>query len=160
MPRASDLYLDDILESIRRIERDSDRVLDLTGHFDGRAIREPALWTEAAYPALRDFLLEAAAEARPLLLDLAAHWSLAFAAGQRSIQSGAHALAHNLDQRIRSRTIAERYGTLHPFASAPNALLLFLGQLSRPFGRIQLHEHDFDATEPGAYTPSLRLPVS
>jgi len=80
--------------------------------------------------------------------------------GQHSVRSGAHALhlAHTLERLIRSRTLAERYGTLHLFASAPNALLFFLGQFARPFGRVQLYEHDFDSTEPGKYMPSLCLP--
>jgi SMODS-associated and fused to various effectors sensor domain/CHAT domain len=69
---------------IRSLEPLGDRpekTLDLTGHFHGRRIREYALWSSAVLPELSAFLLEATASRKPLLLDFAAHASLAFAAG-------------------------------------------------------------------------------
>jgi len=78
------------------------------------------------------------------------------------VEDGLHALqlAQDLSLRIKARTPEQRRKPLHLFASAPNALLFFLGQLGRGFGEIQLYEHDFDARgKPGAYMPSLRLPV-
>lgn len=69
---------------IRSLEPLGDRpeqTLDLTGHFDGRRIREAALWSSAVLPELSAFLLEATASRKPLRLDFAAHASLAFAAG-------------------------------------------------------------------------------
>jgi CHAT domain/SMODS-associated and fused to various effectors sensor domain len=77
--------------------------------------------------------------------------------GSRSVRGGGHALelAQELVLLTRSRSIAERSGTLHLFASAPNALLFYLGQLGRGLGRVQLYEHDFESAEPGAYRPSM-----
>jgi hypothetical protein len=76
------------------------------------------------------------------------------------VRDGLHALrlAEVLASRLGSRTAQERYGVLHLFAAAPNALLFFLGQLSYGFGRIQLYEHDFESGLPGAYIPSILLP--
>jgi hypothetical protein len=75
------------------------------------------------------------------------------------VRDGLHALqlAEVIASKMRDRTIQERQGILHLFAAAPNALLFFLGQLSRGLGRIQLYEHDFGG-EPGAYSPSILLP--
>jgi hypothetical protein len=78
-----------------------------------------------------------------------------------SVRDGLHALrlAEVIATKIASRTIQERYGIVHLFAAAPNALLFFLGQLSNGLGRIQLYEHDFESGAPGAYSPSILLPV-
>jgi hypothetical protein len=226
-------------------------ILDLTAFFRGRYIKEAALWQEEVYPRLAEFLLPYAKEKTPILLDLAAHLTLAFASGycleakagadvtvlQRSqtrvwrfraepgppregplwqegndlvlspqssavavavsatvgivddvtyylkksrravgrlipatiypkpsstsVEDGRHALqlAQSLAEKIRERSVAERRRPLHLFAAAPNALLFFLGQLARSFGPVQLYEHDFQSGKPGAYMPSLRLPV-
>jgi hypothetical protein len=77
------------------------------------------------------------------------------------VRDGLHALrlAEVIATKIASRTIQERYGVVHLFAAAPNALLFFLGQLSNGLGRIQLYEHDFESGLPGAYSPSILLPV-
>jgi hypothetical protein len=229
-----------------------DDVLDLTTFFedpDGRYIKRASLWRDEVYPLLREFLLRHGKERRPLILDFAAHATLAFAAGycleaksgldvtvlQRlrhggvkpwraeagparpgplwqeepeivldeekptvalavsathrvlsdveiylrksrkagrivpmtlypapgHVEDGLHALqlAQDLSLRIKSRTAEQRRKPLHLFASAPNALLFFLGQLGRSFGEIQLYEHDFPSGKPGAYIPSLRLPA-
>jgi len=68
------------------MEGDVDRLLDLRDHFDpeswqGRRIREDSWWHERVYPELREFLSEARRDRRALHLDLAAHTSIAFAAG-------------------------------------------------------------------------------
>lgn len=233
------------------LEGEADRVLDLTRHFDGRSIRDEALWHMEVLPELREFLAEGATTGRPLTLDLAAHQSLAFAAGsfleaksgveisvvQRgmkgtyswparpgelsdeplwrelesvgrdgaehdvavavsvtweiladvdlyvkreelpvgrilhaavapetsptAVRDGAHALrlAQTLGRAIRERSPEERLGTLHLFAAAPNALLVFLGQMAPALGPVQLYEYDFDTKAPGAYRPSFRLPA-
>ena len=231
------------------LEEEADRVLDLTRYFEGRWIHHEALWHGAVLPELRAFLAEGATTGRPLILDLAAHQSLAFAAGsfleaksgveisvvQRgqsgtyswlarpgevtdeplwrplesvaraeadhdvaaavsvtweilsdvelylareglpvgrivhalvapetsntAVRDGAHALrlAQGLGRELRRRTPEERLGTLHLFAAAPNALLVFLGQISPALGAVQLYEYDFDTKAPGAYRPSFRL---
>ena len=64
------------------LEAKAERKLDLVQYFDGRWIREPALWHEAVLPELGDFLDGAIHTGRPLILDLAAHQTLAFAAGR------------------------------------------------------------------------------
>lgn len=236
----------------------AEELLDLSDLFDpsdgGRFIRDPALWAESAYPRLEKFLLQHANPGRPLELDMAAHGTLAFAAGrileaksglditviqrgrggsggfrlppnpgpsateplwkaheertfdpesfdvalacavtreevlpdvdgyieeeklaigrrlqlsvlpephQKSVKDGHHALelAHQASQVIQRRSYEERKATLHLFWSAPNAWAFFLGQLSRPFRRVQLYEHDFEGLRGLMYFPSLRLPT-
>jgi hypothetical protein len=69
---------------IRSLEPLGDRpekTLILTEHFQGKSIKDPALWSSAVLPELSAFLVEATASRKPLLLDFAAHASLAFAAG-------------------------------------------------------------------------------
>ncbi|HTQ79572.1 MAG TPA: SAVED domain-containing protein [Thermoanaerobaculia bacterium] len=229
-------------------------MLDLRQYFggsNGRYIQDPAWWQSRVLPDLRTFLATAAAaENRPLHLNLAAHSSIAFAAGyflnsksgfditlrqrgqragewradagaavegpffaeepdrlrdvaaldvalavgisnpvvedveaylnrtgwpvrrilpatlakgtgQGGVRDGLHAmvLAEDLAQRIRRRTSAEREGVLHLFISAPNALLFFLGQIARNFGRVQLYEYEFGTGRLGAYRPSILLPA-
>lgn len=236
------------------MEAGTDRMLPLEDSFfgpGGRYIRLHSLWQEEILPRVREFLIEASKERGPVVLDLAAHASIAFAAGyclgtksgldvairQRSrreirelrgeltplpeeplwsdeadrpgsreavdvalsigitqdvlgdierfvkcnglkvsriltarlapnpgpegVRDGAHALhlAQSLHWKIKSRTMAERGGVLHLFASAPNAVLFFLGQLCRGVGTIQLYEYDFHTGAPGAYLPSIRLPL-
>ena len=68
------------------LEDHTDHLLDLCEHFDpesrdGRFIRDPAWWQERIFPAVRDFLYPFRLERRRILLDLAAHVSVVFAAG-------------------------------------------------------------------------------
>lgn len=90
----------------RDMEARNDAVLDLTQYFDpdspnGRFIKEKEWWQDKVFPDLRDFLLKSLDEHRPLLLDFAAHSSIAFAAGWLlEPKSG-------LDVRVRQRTGAE-----------------------------------------------------
>jgi hypothetical protein len=86
--------------------------------------------------------------------------TLADVPGPPGVRDGLHALAlaEDLAERIRRRTVHEREGLLHLFASAPAALLFFLGQLARDFGPLQLYEHDFGTGHFGAYRPSIALP--
>lgn len=62
-------------------EIDSDHLLDLDSSFDGRAIIDPEWWQTRVFPDLQDFLARVGRERRPVLLDFAAHQSIAFAAG-------------------------------------------------------------------------------
>jgi hypothetical protein len=247
------------------MENRTDDVLDLVELFDDRYIRQREWWQERVFPDLREFLLDRIDERRPLLLDFAAHSSIAFAAGwileaksgldirvrqrtqgdrelewspndgtapegdlwldepddipaphptrtpfpagegeeapdvalalavsqstvadqvkayverkalpvgrilratiapepgPRSVRGGAHALrlAQSLLARVRQRQPHERSGRVHVFAAAPNALVFYLGQLSRSFGRIVLYEHPFgDPNAWGKYQPSIEL---
>ncbi|HEV7504990.1 MAG TPA: SAVED domain-containing protein [Thermoanaerobaculia bacterium] len=73
-----------LLLGIRSLEPWGDRpetTLDLRGPFEGRIIRDPALWQTEILPKLKEFLHGAARDRQPLLLDFAAHASIAFAAG-------------------------------------------------------------------------------
>lgn len=63
------------------MERESHRFLSLASSFNGRPIRQAALWESRIQPTLQRFLSEVAGERRPLLLDLAAHQTIAFTAG-------------------------------------------------------------------------------
>ena len=76
-------------------------VLDLTDYFNDRYIKEKPWWQEKVFPELRTFLRKNIDESRPLLLDFAAHSSIAFAAGWLlEPKSG-------LDVRVRQRTGSE-----------------------------------------------------
>lgn len=75
----------------------NDHLLDLVGCFKDRFIQDKAWWQERVFPELRDFLARSVELGKPLLLDLAAHSSIAFAAGWRlEPKSG-------LDIRVRQR---------------------------------------------------------
>jgi len=63
------------------MEQRNDAVLDLVRWFDDRFIKDPAWWQEKVFPELRELLLAKSDPRRPLLLDFAAHASIAFAAG-------------------------------------------------------------------------------
>lgn len=70
----------------RDMESRNDHVLDLCEYFipdpqGGRYIKDPKHWQEDIFPRLRAFLREHYDPRRPLQLDLAAHASIAFAAG-------------------------------------------------------------------------------
>ncbi len=240
----------------REMKERCDAVQDFTESFDpdspnGRFIREQRLWQEKVFPDLREALLDFGDQQR-LHLDLAAHQSIAFAAGwlleaksglkvrvkqrtqgnpldwhpedgsapqgqlwldredielssagpdvamalsvsnpevapevrdyvereglavgriidavvapqpgQRSVKGGEHSLrlAQALVHRVRQRRPHERGGRLHLFGSAPNALLFYLGQLSRSFGRVVLYEYAFNVADGySRYQRSIELP--
>src|SRR5689334_15306468 len=64
------------------MEKEGYPVLDLTSYFvENRFIRRQEDWQEKIFPELREFLLRYVREDRPVLLNLAAHTSIAFAAG-------------------------------------------------------------------------------
>ncbi len=235
------------------MEERTDRVLDLTRYFDDRFIKRPAWWQEKVFPELRTFLQKRVDPHRPLLLDFAAHSSIAFAAGwlleskrglevavrqrvsgkgefewhpargvvprealwqerpdveispaapdvavavsvsqedvaghvrtfvqrkrlpvgrivdaviaprpgQTSVEEGAHALAlaEALITRLRMRYPHEREGVLHLFCAAPNALVFYLGQLSRSLEKVVLYEHPMGTKGAyGHYQRSIELP--
>ncbi|HYX26113.1 MAG TPA: SAVED domain-containing protein, partial [Thermoanaerobaculia bacterium] len=84
LPPGEEGALGPLLLGIRSLEPWGDRpetTLDLRGAFDGRTIRDPALWQTEVLPRLKEFLYEAAKDRQPLHLDFAAHASIAFAAG-------------------------------------------------------------------------------
>lgn len=91
----------------------------------------------------------------------ALHLEILGGASRTSVTGGSHALrlAQVLGREMRKRTGEEWEGTLHFFASVPNALMVFLGQLAPALGTIQLYEYEFEATGPErTYWPSFRLP--
>lgn len=231
----------------------NDHFLDLADHFKGRFIHRQDDWQDIVFPRLRDFLLDHIDPRRPVLLDFAAHSSIAFAAGwvleaksgldvrvlqrtgemgeipwhpddgsagegelwlerpdiklrrgapdvalslavsqpdvakhvrayirrkglpvgrivdaviapepgQRSVRGGAHALrlAQAFLPHLRERRPHERDGCLHLFCAGPNALLFYLGQLSRSLESIALYEFPFGAKGSfGRYQRSIELP--
>lgn len=86
--------------------------------------------------------------------------TIATGPGQQSVAGGAHCLllAQALVERIRERRPHERSGTCHLFCAAPNALVFYLGQLSRSFGRIVLYEHPYGTKDAyGRYKPAIEL---
>lgn len=103
----------------RDMEARNDKVLDLSQYFEeNRFIKQREWWQEKVFPELRDFLLRSIDERRPLLLDFAAHSSLAFAAGWvLEPKSG-------LDVAVRQRTQGEGEFEWHPKdASEPEGIL-------------------------------------
>lgn len=80
-------------------------------------------------------------------------------ASNLSVQNGTHAikLANCVHEVLACRTILERRATLHIFASAPNALMFFLGQVSRGLGKCILYEYDFEQCDTCSYTPSFEF---
>jgi hypothetical protein len=65
----------------RDMKERNDDVLELAQYFDGRLIKRKPWWQKKVFPDLRSFLRKSVDERRPLLLDFAAHSSIAFAAG-------------------------------------------------------------------------------
>lgn len=86
-----------------KLEDRCTEVLDLVPSFDERYIRSEAEWAATLYPALRSFLIAAAAGRPRLRLALDAHASLAFAAGSiLNVKSGRIV---ELEQRTNGREI-------------------------------------------------------
>ncbi len=105
------------------MEENCDAIHDFRQWFDpdsplGRLIREPHLWQEKIFPRLRGLLRGSADQHRKLLLDFAAHQSIAFAAGWLlEAKSG-------LDVQVRQRTIGRPPSDWHPSdGSAPEGEL-------------------------------------
>jgi len=233
------------------MEDETEHMLCLSDHFDGRPIKDTALWHQGVFPKLSGFLTETMRPQCAYHLHVDAHSSIAFAAGYcldtksganiipvqktrrgrlvwdpalrdpnasytdwqleelrinesgtdvalaicathdvvqdvrlyaegelpgvkrmlvckttplpatSAIADGAHAydLAQSLSTLLKTtRSVQERQAHLHIFAAAPNALMFFLGQHARSFGRFTLYEFDFDSGVPGAYQPSLSFP--
>ena len=83
------------------MEARNDKVLDLLRYFDRRYILKEEWWQEKIFPELRTFLLTHSDVRRPLILDFAAHASIAFAAGW------IFAAKSGFDVRITQRSMAE-----------------------------------------------------
>jgi len=64
-----------------QLNETTERFLPLEEHFQGRFIRGPEEWNNALLPQLDEFLSDAVHQHRPLVLCLAAHATVAFAAG-------------------------------------------------------------------------------
>lgn len=90
------------------MEAQNHKLLDLTEYFEDRFIKQQPWWQEKVFPRLRRFLSTNADETRPLVLDFAAHSSIAFAAGWvLEAKSG-------LDVHVRQRTQGELVLEWHP----------------------------------------------
>ena len=78
-----------------------------------------------------------------------------------SVMDGYHAkmLAESISKVVKKRSREEKQNNLHIFSSSPVALMFFLGQLSRSFGKIVLYEYDFEGVKGNTYSSSLKLPV-
>lgn len=86
-----------------RLEDRCTVVLDLTSHFDVRAIHEQTEWTTTLYPRLKSFLQAAAKGNQHLRLILDAHVTLAFASGSiLNIKSGRNV---EIEQRTLDRNV-------------------------------------------------------
>jgi len=79
-----------------------------------------------------------------------------------SVIDGYHAkmLADSISKIVKKRSIEEKKKNLHIFSASPVALMFFLGQLSRSFGKIVLYEYDFEGLENNSYFPSFKLPLT
>lgn len=72
-----------------------------------------------------------------------------------SIENGTHASL--LANSIYDILPKEQRATLHIFASAPNAFMFFLGQISLGFGECILYEYDFERRNSCSYSPSMHF---
>lgn len=135
------------IRSFRRwgeeLGRTSDLLLDLTEYFEepsNRRISDPVLWNGVIGPAVRDFLASIRCDRRPIILDFAAHASIAFLAGYcLEVKSG-------LDITIIQRT--------HGGSVRWRAL-----EGARPCEPLWLNEPE-DKPDPGALDVILALSVS
>jgi hypothetical protein len=77
------------------------------------------------------------------------------------VLDGNHALflAEELAVLLKQRSREERASRLHIFASAPNGLMFFLGQMGKAFGPCELYEYHFESNALGAYQASLSFPI-
>jgi hypothetical protein len=78
-----------------------------------------------------------------------------------SVVDGYHAkmLADSISKIVKKRIFEEKQNKLHIFSASPVALMFFLGQISRSFGRLIIYEYDFEGLENSSYFPSFELPV-
>jgi len=76
-----------------------------------------------------------------------------------SISNGTHAarLASSIYGVLAQRSTPERRATLHVFASAPNAFMFFLGQVSVSLGKIIIYEYDFEQQNSCTYEPAIQF---
>jgi CBASS immunity sensor of nucleotide second messenger signals/CHAT domain-containing protein len=65
----------------KKLETTTEKLLPLEEFFEGRFITDPGLWGGRVLPRLNRFLADAVEQDRPLALSLAAHGTVAFAAG-------------------------------------------------------------------------------
>jgi len=86
----------------RDMEERTDHVFDRIPLFEKRRIIQQPWWQEKIFPDLREFLLSRVDPRRPVLLDFAAHSSLAFAAGWLLEPTS------GLDVRVRQRTSGDK----------------------------------------------------
>lgn len=80
--------------------------------------------------------------------------------GNGSIRDGTHAYhlaAAAADEIIPHVGRGSNRGSVHLFASAPNALIFLLGQLSHRLGCVVLYEYDFKREDDYPYTRTLTL---
>lgn len=63
------------------LEDETDELLDLNQHFEGRPIRSPDLWASAIYPEVQGFLSRSLHGRRRVHLHLHAHTTIAYATG-------------------------------------------------------------------------------
>ena len=75
----------------------------------------------------------------------------------QAILNGPHAasLVNQIYSILACRTIPERRGFLHLFASAPAGFMFYLGTVSRGFGKTIMYEYDFEQTDSCTYSPSI-----
>jgi len=79
-----------------------------------------------------------------------------------ALQNANHIIVavQELVSRIRAEKASiSRMGKIHLFMAAPNAFAFFLGQQSKPLGKITLYEYDFENLLTGGYQASIFLPI-
>lgn len=81
--------------------------------------------------------------------------------GAKSILNADHAwdMAERMAIKIKEiRNELDLNKPIHLFITAPNGLVLFLGQQSSSFGKVNLYEYDMKKQKHGSYEPSVQLP--
>lgn len=82
--------------------------------------------------------------------------------GHDAIKDSKHAkeLAGRVSAVLKERRdIQERKNKLHIFAACPVSFMLYLGKLSRSFGKVILYEHDLEGDGDIMYLSSFELPI-
>jgi hypothetical protein len=117
--------------------------------------------TALAVSVTRDVLFDVQAHLRDASIKVRALLDLrpSGGTGANSVTGPDHAVA--ISDRIAEIVRAERKdrnALVHLFVAAPNAVMFFLGQHRGALGNVQLYEYDFEGSNGGGYSPSIRLP--
>lgn len=81
--------------------------------------------------------------------------------GAMAVRDGMHAweMAQSFCSQVKQIVVEQKYTRVHLFASAPAALMFFIGQLAHALPPITIYEYEFGSAAP-VYFPSINLPAT